>query len=144
MIRPDTVDKPSARARASRRSIIAGARSVATTSAPQQGQPGLYGVARLARLAVGLLGPRERAPQPQQLALLVVRHPEHRVSGRRGEMCTSLLHLRHGVRPLAAQLHDLRAVYQALASVGLEVPLVSDSVPPSIPEPDPSRRCPGR
>ena len=48
-----------------------------------------------------------RDAQPQQLAVLVVRHPEHGVARRLGEVLAGLLDLDDGIRPLAPQLHDL-------------------------------------
>lgn len=95
-----------------------------TLRQPEQCQPRLHGVPTFACFAVARLGSGELASQPEQLTLLVQRHAQHWVAGRVGQVLTGLSHLVHGVVPVAAQLHDLRRVHQALTAIRLEVLLI--------------------
>lgn len=88
----------------------------------QQRQPGLRCVPPLAGLAVRLLGLRELPAQPVKLSLLIERHAERRLAQRVGEPFAGPPYLVHGVRPRAAQLHDLRPMHQALPAEKHQIP----------------------
>jgi hypothetical protein len=86
----------------------------ATLGHAQQRQPGLRLLSVLGRLTVGLLGLAQRAAEPVHVAEGVEGHAGGRPPAE--PFACSHRFVQRG-RPLAAQLHDLGPVYQALAAV---------------------------
>jgi len=85
----------------------------------QQGQAGVRLATAGVGLAVGGLGVGQLAPQPVQLAELVVRHPDGGV-GRVAEPLARQPSLGLGVVPGSLQLEDLGPVHETLPPVGDE------------------------
>ena len=84
---------------------------------PQQRDTGRRIPPELPCVVVGAGGRRELTAQPMQLALLVAGDAERRVEGIR-EACTGELRLGDRRRPVSVRLQHLRAVDQALPTVG--------------------------
>ena len=88
----------------------------------EQCEPGLRLVAPVVGLPEGLLGQRELAPQPVQLAALVDRQPQGWL-GRLGQPLAGAPGLGQRVGPQPVRGHDLRAVHQALPAEGHQIGL---------------------
>lgn len=67
--------------------------------------------------------PAEFAAHTVELALLVEHHADGRLSRRLQQPVARPLGFHHGLRPLAVQLHDLRAVNETLTTEGRQVGL---------------------